>query len=101
MRSITLRILNGPRVGHRLFLKSLQRMQIGRTEYSDVAFPNDAMLSQTHFRVSLPRGGSCRIEDLGSTNGTYVNGNPVAYGRIGDGDIITAGATEFRVSCDE
>lgn len=99
MHSVALHILNGPRIGHRLFLRPQQHLRIGRTEVADVAIPTDAMLSGVHFRVSSHEPESLQVEDLGSRNGTFVNGRPVGFYRAIEGDLITAGTTVFRVSC--
>lgn len=93
-------ILNGPRIGHRLFLRPMQRIAIGRAELSDVAIPHDLTLSQVHFSLTVLDQGEGRVEDLGSRNGTFVNGVPMLFGRVTHGDVITAGMTVFRVSCD-
>ena len=99
MHSVALHILNGLRIGHRLFLRPQQHLRIGRTEVADVAIPTDAMLSGVHFRVSSHEPESLQVEDLGSRNGTFVNGRPVGFYRAIEGDLITAGTTVFRVSC--
>lgn len=80
MSTVTLSILNGRRLGHRLLLKPRQQIAVGRTEFSDFAIPDDPALSHVHFHMSCSYGGLCEIEDLGSTNGTFVNGKPVTNG---------------------
>ena len=55
----------------------------------------DATVSGRHARV-FRRDGSPYLEDLGSTNGTYVNGQPLAAERLlRPGDIVAVGATEL------
>lgn len=94
---VALHILNGRRAGERVLLCPPQAVCIGRTEHADHSLPCDPALSQRHFRISLPRADACRIEDLGSTNGTFVNGKRVLFGQLRAGDVISAGMTEFRV----
>lgn len=69
---------------------------IGRLPECDVVVPDPAA-SRSHARI-VRRGGVWLIEDLGSTNGTYVNDEPVTERALEDGDRITVGATvlEFR-----
>lgn len=69
---------------------------IGRLPECDVVVADPAA-SRRHARI-VRRDGVWRIEDLGSTNGTYVNDEPVTERALEDGDRITVGATvlEFR-----
>ena len=43
--------------------------------------------------VTTTRGWA--VEDLGSTNGTYVNGEQVPRAVLSDGDVVTVGATRL------
>jgi serine/threonine-protein kinase len=56
----------------------------------------DRLLSREHFRIDIspPR---CTLRDLGSTNGTKVNGLRVDSTPLRDGDVITAGDSAFLV----
>jgi hypothetical protein len=57
----------------------------------------DPGISRMHFRITVGEGGAV-IEDLGSTNGTQVNGERLRGPRsLGDGDMITVGNRVFRV----
>lgn len=76
-----------------------QVLQIGRTEWADVAIPHDAHLSAVHFALQTDYA-ACSVRDLGSTNGTFVNGRrlkPQETSDLRDGDEILAGQTVFRV----
>ncbi len=42
-----------------------------------------------------------RVRDLGSTNGTFLNGEPIQESRLSDGDILTIADTEFTFFCGE
>ena len=67
----------------------------GRLSESDVPLEADGTVSGRHARV-FKRDGSPYLEDLGSTNGTYVNGQPLAAERLlRPGDVVTVGATEL------
>ncbi len=73
-------------------------MTIGRSLQCDISIPDDRFISQYHARISL-QNNSCVIEDLGSTNGTYLNGNRIkAPVRVQRGDRVSLGNTilEFR-----
>ncbi len=72
-------------------------MVIGRAAECQVCL-EDEFASHLHSRISLSQGGYL-IEDLGSTNGTYVNGRKINYPvELRNGDRIKIGKTilEFR-----
>jgi len=49
-------------------------------------------VSRRHALISR-RGGACRIRDLGSTNGTLLNGAPVTVADVRRGDELRVGET--------
>ena len=66
---------------------------IGRGGGCAVPLTFDTFVSQVHARVT-ERDGSLWIEDIGSTNGTYVNGQRIAAPtKIGKGDRVQVGET--------
>ena len=54
---------------------------------------DDKLASRRHFRV-FPAQGAWVVEDLGSTNGTVVNGQRVQRVGLRDGDVISVGTSE-------
>ena len=70
-------------------------LSIGRSSEADVRI-EDRFASQIHTRV-YSRKNSYFVEDLGSTNGTYLNGEQVhSEAELRDLDTIRIGDTEFR-----
>ena len=72
---------------------------IGRDPMESSHVVVDESVSRTHARV-YARGGALHVEDLGSTNGTYLNGRRLVEGqgvRMRDGDELVVGALAFRV----
>lgn len=68
---------------------------LGRDKPAEVIV-DDVFASARHARIA-PRGPHNYLEDLGSTNGTYLNGSRVeGPQRLAPGDKITIGDTEFR-----
>lgn len=68
---------------------------LGRDAPADVIV-SDPFASARHARIA-PRGPYNFLEDLGSTNGTFLNGRRVdGAERLSPGDTITIGDTEFR-----
>ncbi|MFH1262141.1 MAG: GGDEF domain-containing protein [Pseudomonadota bacterium] len=62
---------------------------IGRADDADIVI-SDEGISRKHFRIDRHEN-SFTVTDLGSTNGTYVNGAPIKQSTLRDGDKITAG----------
>jgi pSer/pThr/pTyr-binding forkhead associated (FHA) protein len=66
---------------------------VGRAAGCHIALPDDTFVSQLHARV-FERSGQVYVEDLGSTNGTYVNGHRVsAPTPMHRGDSLQVGST--------
>jgi hypothetical protein len=72
---------------------SKPRTVLGRSRQSDV-YVTDPNVSRRHAEVLL-EGGEYWLVDLGSTNGTQVNGERVQRACLRDGDVITIGSTEI------
>lgn len=69
--------------------------RLGRSEVSEVHI-DDSYASAAHARL-YPRAGAVFIEDLGSTNGTYVNGRQLTRPlQLAEGDTVRIGDTELR-----
>jgi len=67
------------------------RLAVGRSSGVELSFPDDAGLSRQHFALE-PSGDDWTVQDLGSKNGTFVNGIPLkAVLVLRPGDRITAG----------
>jgi hypothetical protein len=70
---------------------------VGRGGQNDVPLDGDEFASAEHARFEARRDGVW-VEDVGSTNGTFVNGGRVTTPRrLGRGDIVRVGQTDFRV----
>ena len=89
---VVLERIDGPCEKQNVALLSGQVVRVGRTEWAELASPLDGEMSSLHFAVEYDRG-VCRLRDLNSTNGTFVNGNRVTETVLADGDKIRAGQT--------
>jgi len=83
----------GPFAGRIVALPS-QMVTIGRAPDNDVVV-GDPATSGHHGRIDV-RSGSFWVSDLGSTNGTLVNGEPVIEKQLSDGDTISIGQNTLR-----
>jgi len=94
---LTLEVIEGPLAGLKSDLSEGQIAILGRADRSDFAIPHDRYVSGRHAMVECTRDG-CRLLDLNSTNGTWLNGSRVVDAELLDGDMILAGRTVFRVT---
>lgn len=78
--------------GHDVALRG-ERVTIGRVSDCDICI-SDANVSRRHAAI-VRADGTWRIEDLGSTNGTLLNGAPVESAELADGDVIGIGLTRL------
>ena len=70
---------------------------IGRGGQNEIALDGDEFASAQHARFETRRDGLW-VEDIGSTNGTFVNGARVTTPRrLSKGDVVRVGQTDFRV----
>ncbi len=93
----SLQVVTGDAAGRSFLLQS--STLIGRGEDVDVHLP-DPTVSKHHARVVVSTKGYL-VQDLGSTNGTKVNGQAVDESAISPGDIIKVGLTEMKMTVGE
>lgn len=70
------------------------RISLGRESHNTITVP-DINVSRNHAEITLSPQGMWVITDLGSTNGTYVNGRAIASQPLNEGDHISVGTTDF------
>jgi FHA domain-containing protein len=81
--------------GDELTLNS-SALLLGRGSDNDVNLARDEFASSKHARVE-PRRDGVWVEDVGSTNGTYLNGIRLTSAkRLAPGDVVRIGETELR-----
>ena len=70
---------------------------VGRGGQNDLVLGGDEFASARHARIEV-RGDGAWVQDLDSTNGTYVNGSRVAGAqRLAAGDVLRVGETDLLV----
>ncbi len=78
-------------------IETTKPIVLGRDRESDVHLDGDEFASARHARID-PRPDGVSVSDLGSTNGTFVNGERVTAERLLErGDVVRVGETELRL----
>jgi hypothetical protein len=91
-----LEVVAGRAIGMSVMLDD--ELLIGRHAEGAGRLADDDEISRSHARISLDRSGFCAIEDLGSTNGTFVNGLRITGPQtLSVGDTIEVGGTTLVV----
>lgn len=92
---VVLVLRTGPQAGERIEIS--RAVTLGRDDTADVAI-RDALISRRHISVAPGAETSVVITDVGSSNGTMVNGVLISGPMtVGNGDVVTIGATEIVV----
>src|SRR3954452_9679993 len=95
MSDLILEIVEGSEAGKQLPLDNV--VDIGREPSLTLHLDQDTQVSRRHARISV-QGGQVVAEDLGSTNGTYVNDQPISSPRaLRPGDRIRVGLTVIEL----
>jgi pSer/pThr/pTyr-binding forkhead associated (FHA) protein len=89
----TLVVLSGPMTGHKF--QVTRPTEIGRAG-TGIRLFGDPQASRRHALVE-PGPSGVTVTDLGSTNGTYVNGQRVSGSALRPGDVLTIGTTQLRL----
>ena len=79
----------------RAFTLTGHPMSIGRESRNDVVVP-DINASRSHAEIRMEPSGTWILSDLGSTNGTIVNGRKIKSAPLQDADRIIIGTTELE-----
>jgi ABC transport system ATP-binding/permease protein len=72
-------------------------LRIGRIADNDLVLP-DLDVSRHHAELRKSSSGTYEIIDLGSHNGTFVNGRRVSSAVLGEADIVSIGRSTFRLA---
>jgi pSer/pThr/pTyr-binding forkhead associated (FHA) protein len=90
-----LRFISGKYQGGEFPLRMNREIIIGRSSDLDMVLVED-MVSRKHAKISTT-ATEIFIEDLGSTNGTFVNGEKITRSRLSEGDRILVGTSIIKM----
>jgi pSer/pThr/pTyr-binding forkhead associated (FHA) protein len=94
-KNYALKFISGKYQGGEFPLKADKQIVIGRSSELDMVLVED-MVSRKHAKIMIS-AGNITIEDLGSTNGTFVNGEKVKQARLKEGDRILIGTSILKL----
>jgi diguanylate cyclase (GGDEF)-like protein len=89
--SPTFLVVSGQASAGKMF-KLRGKMTIGRSIQAEIHLDDDGV-SRRHADVAVLPDGSVQVSDLGSTNGTFFNGDRITQMVLSDGDTIQIGST--------
>jgi pSer/pThr/pTyr-binding forkhead associated (FHA) protein len=95
VRSFVLRFISGKYQGGEFPITPDKQIVIGRSSDLDMVLVED-MVSRKHARIAM-QGDQVFIEDLGSTNGTFVNGEKIKRARLKEGDRVLIGTSILKL----
>ena len=82
----------------RVWLGPNQRLRVGSTEWAEMTV-RDPNLADVHFQVETDFS-RCKVRDLRSPGGVFLNGERINEALLHDGDELLAGSTKFRIAID-
>jgi len=94
-KSYVLRFISGKYQGGEFPLVADKQIIVGRSSDLDMVLVED-MVSRKHARIAMAED-QIWIEDLGSTNGTFVNGEKIKRARLKEGDRVLIGTSILKV----
>ncbi len=86
--------------GHKVSVDAGSTLRVGRTDRADLVIPDDKQVSAVHFSLAWD-GERAVLRDLGSQEGTFLDGERVKSGQAGHAGWIRAGETDFSVHVED
>lgn len=94
-REVNIFLITGQSIGRKFRLRSGQILFAGRSASTDI-FLDENLVSRRHAKFAWVND-EVKVQDLGSTNGTFVNGRKVLAATLKSGDKVQIGQTLMKV----
>ncbi|MFM7129271.1 MAG: protein kinase domain-containing protein, partial [bacterium] len=92
-------MISGPQAGQTFSFDRHETFIFGRSSKADCRVEDDGYISRYHFILEI-NPPVCMLKDMGSRNGTKVNGQRVGEVQVMSGDVISAGTSQFQLNID-
>ena len=96
---VTLHVIAGPQTGRDFSFDQHDTFMIGRSEDAQFCLPQDRYFSRHHCLIEIAPPQAF-LRDLGSTNGTFINGQKITEGVLKPSQILRLGQVEVRLESD-
>ena len=93
-------VVNGKPIVRDIAIEEGKRLSVGRTKENGIAI-DDQSISKAHASLLLNKEGRLIVADTGSTNGTFVRGQRIAYGKaveVASGESLLFGLVKVDIS---
>ena len=97
---VVIEVIEGPGLGRSFRFDAHDVVLIGRSSRCHFSVGLDGRCSRVHL-VMEANPPQCRLRDVGSRNGTFVNGQRVREAELSDGDTVLVGQTVLRIRVEE
>jgi two-component system, NtrC family, nitrogen regulation response regulator GlnG len=97
--ALRVRVVTGAMAGREVPLLPGESITVGSGEEADLRLP-DPSVSRRHLEITLNGPFSAEVRDLGSTNGSYCEGNQFSKMTIGPGTHLSIGQTNLQMVAD-
>lgn len=94
LRHCKLVVIKGPQRGRECVLSGGGSIRVGKAAENDLSV-TDETVSRVHFEIARDSKGYL-VRDLGSTNGTFLDGAEIREAYVRPGSVVAAGATELK-----
>ncbi|MDH5672877.1 MAG: DUF4388 domain-containing protein [Myxococcales bacterium] len=95
MKNYAMRFISGKYQGGEFPLPPDSEVVVGRSSDLDMVLVED-MVSRRHSKITV-KGDAITIQDLGSTNGTFVNGERIEHAALSEGDRVLIGTSIIKL----
>lgn len=99
VRAWRIEIISGPHRGTIRILPGTGAITVGRSSSVELSLPDDLRCSREHATIEYSPS-QCKLTDLGSKNGIYVNGAKTSTSFLRPGDGVVIGESRFRIDAD-
>ncbi len=96
MQTLVLKVVEGPNLGLQSFIRSGQKLRVGRSSWAEMSCSRDGELQEIHFQI-LSTSSGWSLNSARPEYTVFCNGQPIRQTSLKHGDLIVAGNSHFQV----